>query len=130
MNDDSSLREQFASLRHADAASAPDFAQVTRRARRGSNDAPWKLGLTACLVLSVAAGSMWLLRMASPRGSIHAAAPMLADWHAPTDFLLDTPGRELLHTVPDLRLDSATALGPLPPTLMTTPAPRADREHS
>jgi hypothetical protein len=130
MNDDSSLREQFASLRRADAASAPSFLQVTSRAGNQFNDTPWKVGLAACIVLTATVATIWVARVAPPGGSVHAPAPMLADWRAPTDFLLDTPGRDLLHTIPNLTPDSPTGVGPLPPTLMITPAPRAAWEHS
>lgn len=62
--------------------------------------------------------------------SVSGAAPMLADWRSPTAFLLDTPGRELLHTIPDIGRYPSTRLFPFPPTRMTTPAQRAGREHS
>jgi|GEM_PF-3913187 len=32
----------------------------------------------------------------------HLAARQIAEWRAPTDFLLHTPGRELLTTVPSI----------------------------
>jgi len=31
-----------------------------------------------------------------------AAARSIAEWHAPTDFLLRTPGRDLLTSVPSI----------------------------
>lgn len=125
MNDDYRLKEKFARLRRADAASVPSFERVIGRTRTRSNYAPWKVGVAAAVVLSAAA--MLMVRLAPPRGSA-IPAPALANWRAPTDFLLDTPGRDLLRTIPDV--GHSAELGPLPPTLMTTPLPRPDREHS
>jgi hypothetical protein len=130
MNDDSNLREQFASLRHADAASAPSFERVIGIVRRRSNDAGWRVAIAAC-ILMVAVGGV-ILRVSHPREAptTRASAPTLADWRASTDFLLDTPGRELLHTIPELGRRTSTGLDPLPPIGITMPAPRAGLEHS
>jgi len=130
MNDDSRLRERFAFLRRAEAASTPSFERVLGRARRRTHDALWKVGVAAALVMLTV--TVITVRMTPPRESptIPASHLMLADWRAATDFLLDTPGRELLHTIPDVGRNFSTGLGPLPPTRMTTPAPRAGREHS
>jgi hypothetical protein len=128
MNDDR-LREHFASLRRAEEARAPSFERVIGRPPRRSNRGWWGVGGAASALAVV---TVVLVRMSHPHGprTIAASAPMLADWRAPTDFLLDTPGRELLHTIPDLGRWPATGFGPHPPTRMTTPAPRAGREHS
>jgi hypothetical protein len=130
MNEDSNLREQFASLRDADAASAPSFEGVIGVARRRSNDAGWRVAIAAC-ILMVAVGGV-ILRVSHPgeAPTTRASAPTLADWRAPTDFLLDTPGRKLLHTIPDFGRRTPTALDPLPPIGITMPAPLAGLEHS
>jgi hypothetical protein len=130
MNDDSHLRERFASLRQADAASAPSFERVMGIARNRSNDAGWRIAIAACILVVAVAGVT--LRVSHPpeAPTTRAPAPTLADWRAPTDFLLDTPGRELLHTVPDFGQRSSTGLDPLPPIGITMPAPRAGLEHS
>jgi hypothetical protein len=58
------------------------------------------LAAAACLA-AIAAAGLWL------RTVVHRWQPepgkqvaSIADWKPPTDFLLDTPGRELLDTVP------------------------------
>jgi hypothetical protein len=130
MNDDSQLREHFNSLREADAALAPSFAKVMRPGLARSQPRYWGLvvGASAALI-AVSVVTVSLLR---PHGPVTSAvmAPMLADWRSPTDFLLDTPGRALLHTIPDLGRFPSTGVDPIPSTRTNTPAPRAGREHS
>jgi hypothetical protein len=127
MNDDSQLRAYFASLRRAGDSATPSLERVIGRAARRSHDRGLKVA--ASVVFSVV--TVVILWAWNPHRSppLNAAAPRLADWRAPTDFLLDTPGRELLHTIPVMgRYPSA--LGPFPPTRTTPPAPRAAPEHS
>jgi hypothetical protein len=129
MNEDSDLRAQFASSRRAAEAKTPSFERVLGRAPRRPDPVFRGLAAAASVVLvAIAAAMLWPSNShRSPTGN--PAAPMLADWRAPTDFLLDTPGREILYAIPDMgRYPSA--LGPSPPTRTTTPAPRAGREHS
>ena len=64
MNDDSNLREQFASLRRADAASAPSFERVIGIARRRSNQLEWRIAITACLLMVAVVGV--ILRVSHP----------------------------------------------------------------
>lgn len=131
MKDDSDLQEQFASLRRAEAASAPNFESVIGAGRRRSSYAGWRAGVFAAGLVIVALGGVILRASHPPEApTTLAPAPALADWRAPTDFLLDTPGRELLHTIPDLGRRTSAGLHPLPPTGITTPVPRAGREHS
>ncbi len=130
MNDDSDLREQFASLRRDEATSVPSFERVIGIARRRSNDAGWRVAIAASLLI-VAMGAV-IFRVSRPpeAPTTRVSVPSLADWRAPTDFLLDTPGRELLHTVPDLGGRTSTGLDPFPPIGITAPAPRAGVERS
>jgi len=129
MNEDSKLRELFACVRRADAARTPRFERVVGRTRPPEHGvrrvaAAASLGLTAGI-----AAILWLAHeRASP--AIRAAAPMLADWRAPTDFLLDTPGRALLDTVPELGVFPAPKLDPSSSTSTHKPAARAARERS
>lgn len=130
MNDDAKLRDEFASLRRAEEASVPSFGGVTDRARRRSNRGSWGLAVAASLaLLAVMVAIVWV-RHAHGSATDLTAAPMLSDWRAPTDFLLDTPGGELLHTIPGFGNDPTTRLGPIPPTPKPTPAPRAGQGHS
>jgi hypothetical protein len=130
MNDDSDLRERFASLRRAEAASAPNFEWVLGSGRRRFNNAGWRVAVAAGIV-SVAVGGVILRVSHPPEAPVAlASAPTLAQWRAPTDFLLNTPVQELLHTIPEIGERTSTRLDPLPPIGLTTPMPRAGLEHS
>jgi hypothetical protein len=130
MNEDPMLREHFARLRRAEQASTPGFERILALAGHRSSRISPALAMAASVAL--AAVALVIVRLPSPHRSptIEAVAPMLADWHSPTDFLLDTPGRELLDTIPEIGRSPLTRFGPFPPTPMTTPARRAGREHS
>jgi len=96
-NDDRDLRARFAALREEEAAHAPEFALPTpqRRRRFAGSLTP----VAECALAIVAA--IFVLRFVAlePRRPSPPVAS-LTEWRAPTDFLLDTPGRELLRTVP------------------------------
>lgn len=94
MNDDR-LREAFAQLRRGEVASAPRFAALWQPRPRGAL-LP-RLALAALLLIVVTASLSPLLR--------RQQQPSISAWKAPTDFLLATPGRELLQSTPDLRGD-------------------------
>ena len=91
--DDSDLRQAFAVLRREEAEGAPTFEAVRARVR------PRRLvpvaGLLAAASVAVAIlGSSCAARIRRP------PTVSMGEWIAPTDFLLDTPGREILETVP------------------------------
>jgi hypothetical protein len=89
MNDDR-LRDAFAELRRTETARVPAFRPALgRRGRR-----PY-IQLAFAVVLLIVLAVVMIPRR-PPRPSISA-------WRAPTDFLLQTPGRELLNSVPDLK---------------------------
>jgi hypothetical protein len=98
LDDDRDLRERFGALRGEDERAAPDFARLSRR------PAPrlprWRAlawaGAAALVVLAVVLGRPWSSR--APRQS--QAAPSITTWTSPTDFLLETPGRQLLQAAP------------------------------
>jgi negative regulator of sigma E activity len=85
------LQQAFDALRQQEAASAPRFDRM-RRARAPRSLAP-RLAFAAMVLITVA---VIVFRPQKPQPSITA-------WKAPTDFLLQTPGRELLTSVPDLK---------------------------
>lgn len=134
MNDDSTLQEHFASLRRAEEASTPGFEAVCSLPRRRRNRGSWGLAMAASGALAAVAVALTVTRYPHQSPTIgaatEAAAPMLADWHSPTDFLLDAPGRELLHTIPDIGRYPSMQLGSHPPTRTNNPARRAGPEHS
>lgn len=97
---DDDLRSRFAALRREEEGRVPQF-----KTRRSNATAPaWRLGglvaVTACLVATIVCVS--LLQRTHPQmvRVRNRPAVSLTQWNAPTDFLLETPGRELLRTVP------------------------------
>ena len=90
MNDDR-LKNAFAELRRAEMAHVPAF-RVARQARL---PVLHRLAF-AWIVLLIVIGVAIIPRHRQPR-------PSITEWRAPTDFLLQTPGRELLNTIPDLK---------------------------
>lgn len=102
MIDENEIRRRFAQLREADREHAPGFAKTYERARtRSSSRAmrrvrPLVIGAAAAVVIA----AIWL---ASARSFSHpAATATIANWRAPTDVLLKTPGSELLGAMPSL----------------------------
>jgi len=104
MNDDRDLRENFDALRREDAGSSPAFDPMWDRAAR--RHASRRFTAASRQALWAAAGAVFLAailyRAASPPPETVSedVARAFAEWKAPTDFLLRTPGRELLETVP------------------------------
>jgi hypothetical protein len=100
--DDSDLRRRFELLRDAERDRAPGFAQTYERARtRRRLRVPPRL---RPLVIGVAA-AVAILSIFQARGrsfTPSAATPAITTWRAPTDVLLDTPGSELLGSMPTL----------------------------
>jgi hypothetical protein len=100
---DQDLRARFAELRREEESQAPQFVfpsqGSTGQVRR------WSTGKliagAVCVVTLVAAA--WLLRPA-PHRPDRTGQPVasLMEWRSPTDFLLETPGRELLRSVPSI----------------------------
>lgn len=110
MMDDSDLRKLFQEARETDEASAPDFQRIRRHAAEGqatSRRLRWGLiALPAAAALAVGLGLL-----VAGRGSdtpsreavpSEVSALTLDEWTAPTDFLLETPGRELLGQFPPI----------------------------
>lgn len=116
MMDENELRRRFAELRDVDREGARNFAQIYSRARANPtsrlNENPDQgirparhpqlrvrpvaiAAAAAVVVVVVWTGRTRLL----PRSEV---TPPIATWRAPTDVLLDTPGSELLGTMPAL----------------------------
>jgi hypothetical protein len=92
--DDGDLREAFAVLRREDAKATPAFEAVRARLRAG----PRRLALGG--LLAAASVAAVVLGVVVRRADPPPPTVSLGQWVAPTDFLLDTPGREILQTVP------------------------------
>jgi ferric-dicitrate binding protein FerR (iron transport regulator) len=101
--DDHHLKRAFEALRRDAASGTPPFGATVAAARARQTAAPRRraLGLAAVVVVAVVAVlavATWRTRNGS-RLEIDLAT---VRWHAPTDFLLNLPGDELLRSVPQL----------------------------
>jgi hypothetical protein len=101
-DDDRDLREHFARQRSEEARDAPGFAQVWAAAQeRGRRPRRGRLTLLTAGAVAAAVAMLLLWRPSPPPPPPSASAsPSLGRWRAPTDFLLQTPGRELLSGLP------------------------------
>ncbi len=96
MSGDRDLRDAFARLREAESKTIPPFRVEIRDSRLEIRRTAFAL-IVLILIIS---GSFFI------RKDRHPASPpdvTLSTWRAPTDFLLDTPGRELLTSSPRLQ---------------------------
>jgi hypothetical protein len=108
--EDDDLRRRFASLREQDERERPGYAGVCARGLTRTKSAGWR-----ALVGAVAVAALVLV--APFAGRDREPPPPLAEWRAPTDFLLETPGREVLTLAPSLHRGLWTATPPaLPPS--------------
>lgn len=112
---DDDLRTRFAALRREEEARAPEFALpspgLAAHGRQWSSGK--RIAIALCLVTIAATVFLrWVVPPASKRNGNPVAS--LTEWRAPTDFLLETPGRELLQTVPKIGVwrDYAKPSGP------------------
>jgi hypothetical protein len=100
--DDRDLREHFAALRREEESRVPPIAILSLNGRRRFSGK--LIAAAVCLAVSIAP-FVWLLpglrvnREVPNRGHEQASAS-ITSWKPATDFLLDTPGRELLQGVP------------------------------
>jgi hypothetical protein len=131
---DRDLREQFAGLRHEDAAQAPSFAGAAfsgtpGRTGRKRKPAWLRYAAAATAVLIVAA---LVLAKFYPRPHTQPEIS-ITEWESPTDFLLETPGHEVLEGVPEflqVQQLNTPALGEWPggsPTPADSPTPRRNK---
>jgi hypothetical protein len=96
---DELLRRHFGDLRREEEQHAPEFAAMwpaLLRSRRHS--ARWLLAATCALI---ALGGALLIRP-FPHAPTRSTVASITEWKAPTDFLLETPEREFLRTVPEI----------------------------
>lgn len=106
-DDDRDLRERFASLRRDEETQAPALQRLvatatTRRVGRRR----WALAPVLAVVTVLAALGVIIGQALNPQRPVsRAPAVSLAAWTEPTAFLLRTPGRDLLSTVPAFARD-------------------------
>jgi anti-sigma factor RsiW len=84
-----------------EASPREQFSAQVLHATRASMPGKWRRisMLTAAPVL-IALVLIFVLRQPSASSAELAKAEQLARWHAPTDALLETPGQDLLRTMP------------------------------
>jgi len=101
MTDDKVLRQAFDTLRRHDELRVPSFdGIVRRRAIPIRHRRIIRVAVSALTVLlAIAALEVW--HPYGPRNQRSSAQFILA-WRAPTDFLLHTPGSELMSDVPQI----------------------------
>ncbi|HEY2498268.1 MAG TPA: hypothetical protein VGK24_14485 [Candidatus Angelobacter sp.] len=92
------LRGRFAALRREEEQLVPEFGSFWRGKVRVPRR-QWRWLIAAACVLIVLLTIVWQ-RPAKHHAPANMAASIV-DWKAPTDFLLETPGCELLRTVPE-----------------------------
>jgi hypothetical protein len=100
VNDDDRLRDLFRGADRAQRAGAPSFAGLLRRERPPRTYRPALLAAAASILL--AAIAVHLLRDNRPEPPWPDSFYSSARWEGPTDFLLETPGGELLHSTPQI----------------------------
>lgn len=126
MNSDQEIRAQFAALSREDAQRAPDFERVLKRSRRGPASGVGVLAAASFLLLAAMVAAVVQISHRARRAPQEATLS-LADWRAPTDFLLNTPGRELLRTVPRIG-EPPGLLRPFPGLYDPPPSRRTGQE--
>jgi hypothetical protein len=104
---DPDLTRLFESERLDAEASAPDLDELLARPRRRPRPGAIRLVALSAALVALAAAAL-LVRTASRPGRARESADaspasvQLADWKAPTDILLATPGSDLWTRVPTL----------------------------
>lgn len=110
MNDDERLHDLFRDADRAQRAEAPSFSGLLRVSR----ERPRRYDTYRMVLLAVAASILLAgivihsLRDSRPQLSPPDSFYSSVRWEGPTDFLLETPGKEILDTTPRIG-------APLPP---------------
>lgn len=106
-DDDRELRDRFAQLKAEDRGDVPAF-------RAPSAGARWSWSPRLVVAAAIVLIALVLARPdATPPHLAHEIDLGAAAWRSPTDFLLVTPGRELLRSVP--ALGSPETFAPIDP---------------
>jgi hypothetical protein len=102
VSEDPDLRDAFVAWRRREAIRAPGFEAILQRSSAVSRRPPWRGAALACLGLAALTAVVWRFAPTPTPVARPASALSLTDWRSPTDFLLSTPGSELLHAMPDI----------------------------
>lgn len=108
--DDSDLRKLFAAIRESDGDLIPSFQRVWNASRlRQPKPAGVRILRLAVFVFLVLLGVHLVNRPETK--PVKQLAGSLSKWKAPTDFLLKTPGMEVLQSVPTFGAAPHSGLG-------------------
>ena len=100
---DHDLRARFDALRRVDTAAVPDLDRLIAKSRtRRPHWVMLPATVAAAAVVMLVAGLRFAASRPSDSVSVSPSEPSLLAWRSPTASLLQTPGRELLQTVPTL----------------------------
>jgi hypothetical protein len=119
---DEDLRRAFGAQRREEAAQAPELGRVLAGRAPDPSRRIARLPLMAALAATGAAliAALVVTRAVAPRHPTDPAPVGAAlEWTAPTDFLLRTPGQDILDTIPHIGtgslLDAMPAMAGRPP---------------
>src|SRR5437867_3640560 len=106
--EETQLKQLFADLRQQDERTTPSFGATWHSAMARSEAVRPSLAwfrlstLTAVLIGVAVAVSVFLPRSRTEPRQAQPVSLTISQWQSPTDFLLTTPGEQLLKTVPQL----------------------------
>jgi hypothetical protein len=100
MLDDRDLRERFADLRREDQAHAGEFNGFLHASRPRAN--PMRLSAWVAVAAGLTVMIAVFVMSVQPSGRRNIGSPEISitEWKSSTDFLLRTPGQEVLRTIP------------------------------
>ncbi len=99
-DDDRDLRECFAALRRDEKAGAPAIERLLARARARTGGEAFRIGRPALTLATAAALLLGIALLDLRKPSRSLPVPSISEWRSPTAFLLQTPGREVLESIP------------------------------
>lgn len=131
--EDLDLRREFARLRNEGSTAVPSFARTldAARQRAAERSRPRRWAWAAAAPLAAAAAfALWITPSQETRQSTTAPTEValgsvLESWETPTDYLLDTPGTDLLDSTLEI---GETDLYEI--ELPTEPEPRTDSSQT
>ncbi len=130
MNDDPEIRQRFAALRDEESKRVPAFEHVLRRTRSTPTLSLRAVAGSVCAVVVLAiVAALAVPQLRAPRPP-DADVPSLAQWRAPTDFLLNTPGQELLQGFPRIGESLSDDFNALPERKRISPPPTGQEPQS
>lgn len=123
--DDGDLRERFRILRDHVERAAPSFQRPAHRPSRLRKAPTWAAAAVLATLVIVA---VWVAVRSDSPSTQSLVALDATWWVAPTDFLLTTPGADLLRSVPSIGVEVSAPEDPVP--LVTDTAERTERTRS